>query len=314
MTKPAILSFETYDAWDAVPMEELFEVHRFPVSGNTDDLPSAVREDIRAFAFKGHSSLGADIIDAFPSLSLIANYGAGFDTIDVAYAKSKNIKVSNTPDVLTDDVADLAVGMLIAVSRDICGAERWVSSGDWAKSGAYPLQRTVTGKTVGIVGMGRIGRAVAQRLQAFKMDIHYFSRSKKDYADTWAYHADVETLAKAVDILIVAVSAGTDTADIISKDVITALGSDGILVNVSRGITVDENALIDALENGGLRAAALDVYKNEPNIDARLLSLQNVLLQPHQSSGTIETRKKMGELQRENLLAYFANEPLLTPI
>lgn len=314
MTKPSILSFETYDAWDAVPMEELFEVHQFPVSGNTGDLPSAVRESIRAFAFKGHSTLGAEIIDAFPNLALIANYGPGYDTIDVAYAASKNIKVSNTPDVLTDDVADLAVGMLIAVSRDICGAERWVSSGDWAKSGAYPLQRTVTGKTVGIVGMGRIGRAVADRLQSFKMDIHYFSRNKKDYADAWAYHDDVEALAKVVDILIVAVSAGPDTADIISKDVIKALGSDGILVNVSRGITVDENALIDALETGELRAAALDVYKNEPNIDARLLSLQNVLLQPHQSSGTIETRKKMGELQRKNLLAFFADEPLLTPI
>jgi lactate dehydrogenase-like 2-hydroxyacid dehydrogenase len=314
MTKPSILSFETYDAWDAVPMEELFEVHQFPVSGTTADLSSEVRESIRAFAFKGHSTLGAEIIDAFPNLALIANYGPGYDTIDVAYAASKNIKVSNTPDVLTDDVADLAVGMLIAVSRDICGAERWVSSGDWAKSGAYPLQRTVTGKTVGIVGMGRIGRAVADRLQSFKMDIHYFSRNKKDYADAWAYHDDVEALAKVVDILIVAVSAGPDTADIISKDVIKALGSDGILVNVSRGITVDENALIDALETGELRAAALDVYKNEPNIDARLLSLQNVLLQPHQSSGTIETRKKMGELQRKNLLAFFADEPLLTPI
>lgn len=314
MTKPSVLSFETYDAWDAVPMEELFDVHQFPSSGNTDDLSSEARESITAFAFKGHSTLGADIIDAFPNLELIANYGAGYDTIDVTYAASKNIKVSNTPDVLTDDVADLAVGMLIAVSRDIGGAARWVSSGDWAKSGAYPLQRTVTGKTVGIVGMGRIGQAVACRLQAFKMDIHYFSRSIKDVAQDWTYHDDVEALACAVDILIVAVSAGPDTADIISKDVLKELGSDGILVNVSRGITVDENALIQALEAGGIRAAALDVYKNEPNIDARLLSLENVLLQPHQSSGTIETRKKMGELQRKNLLAYFANEPLVTPI
>lgn len=314
MTKPSILSFETYYSWDTAAMEELFDVHQFPVSGNSNDLPLEVRAGIRAFAFKGHSTLGADIIDAFPNLALIANYGAGYDTIDVAYAASKNIKVSNTPDVLTDDVADLAVGMLIAVSRDICGAARWVSTGEWGKSGAYPLQRTVSGKTVGILGMGRIGRAIGDRLQAFKMDIHYSSRSKKDYAGDWVYHEDVEMLAKAVDFLIVAVSAGPDTADIISKDVIKALGSDGILVNISRGITVDENALIEALETGGLRAAALDVYKNEPHIDARLLSLNNVLLQPHQSSGTIETRKKMGELQRENLLAFFADEPLLTPI
>ena len=314
MSKPSILSFETYDAWDAGPMSEIFEVHQFPVSGNTGDLTPAIRESIRAFAFKGHSELGADIIDAFPNLGLIANYGVGYDTIDVAYAASKNILVSNTPDVLTDDVADLAVGMLVAVSRDIVGADRWVKSGDWAKNGAYPLQRTVTGKTVGVVGMGRIGRAIATRLQAFQMDIHYFSRNKKDYASDWTFHDDINTLANAVDILIVAVSAGPETADIISSDVIKALGSEGIVINVSRGMTVDEDALIEALTTGGIRAAALDVYKSEPNIDARLLSLNNVLLQPHQSSGTIETRKSMGVLQRQNLQAFFTNAPLLTPI
>lgn len=314
MTKPSILSFETYDAWDAQPMGELFEIYQFPDSGNTDDLPAEVRESIRAFAFKGHSTLDANIIDAFPNLGLIANYGVGFDTIDVAYAGSKNIKVSNTPDVLTDDVADLAVGMLIALSRDIVGAARWVNSGDWAERGAFPVQRTVSGKTVGLVGMGRIGRAIANRLQAFNMNIHYFARSEKGFASDWTYHSDIVALASAVDILIVAVSAGPDTTDIVSKEVLKALGSDGTLVNVSRGSTVDEDALIKALEGGGIRAAALDVYKNEPHIDARLLSLDNVLLQPHQSSGTIETRKKMGVLQRENLRAYFANEPLVTPV
>lgn len=296
-------------------MQELFDVHPFPLSGNTDELSVKVRESIRAFAFKGHSSLCAGIIDAFPNLGLIANYGAGYDTIDVAHAAAKGIKVCNTPDVLTDDVADLAVGMLIAVSRDIVGASRWVTSGDWATSGAFPLQRTVTGKNVGIIGMGRIGLATANRLQAFNMDIHYHSRSRKFHVpDCWAYHDSVVALASAVDVLIVAVSAGPDTVDIIDADVLAALGSDGVLVNVSRGLTVDENALIEALEHGRIHAAALDVYKNEPNIDARFLSLPNVLLQPHQSSGTIETRKKMGELQRQNLLAYFANEPLLTPV
>lgn len=314
MTKPPLLSFETYDAWDAEPMAAQFDVHQFPASGNPDDLPLPIRESIRAFAFKGHSTLDASTIDAFPNLALIANYGAGYDTIDVAHAATKNITVTNTPDVLTDDVADLAVGMLLALSRDIVGASRWVTSGDWAKSGAYPLQRTVTGQTVGIVGMGRIGRAIAKRLQAFDMTIHYFSRSEKEYAQKWSYHNDVVALASAVDILIVAVSGGPDTADIISSDVLKGLGSNGTLVNVSRGTTVDENALIKALESGGIQAAALDVYKNEPNIDARLLTLKNVLLQPHQSSGTIETRKKMGELQRQNLTAFFAGNPLITPI
>lgn len=314
MTKPSILSFTTYDAWDLEPMTELFDVHQFPTSGHAEDLPVEVRESIRAFAFKGHSTLDAKIIDAFPNLGLIANYGVGYDTIDVAYAASKNVLVSNTPDVLTDDVADLAVGMLLAVSRDIAGAARWVTSGQWASSGAYPLQRTATGKTVGIVGLGRIGRAIANRLQAFQMNIHYFSRSEKTDAQNWVYHDDVEALARAVDILIVAVSATAETNDIISDKVLKALGADGILINISRGSTVDENALIDALTTGVIRAAALDVYKNEPNIDARLLSLDNVLHQPHQSSGTIETRQKMGALQRENLIAYFAEKPLVTPI
>lgn len=313
MTKPAILSFETYDAWDSEPMSELFSVHSLPASGNPNDLPQEIREQIRAFAFKGHSTLGATLIDAFPNLNLIANYGVGYDTIDVQYATSKGIKVTNTPDVLTNDVADLAVGMLIAVSRNIVGASDWVRSGQWASSGAFPIQRTLSGASVGIVGMGRIGRAVADRLQNFDMQLHYFSRTQKDTPD-WQYHSDVVSLASAVDILMIAVSGGPDTVKIISRDVLLALGSDGVVVNSARGTTVDEEALIELLQNGKLRGAALDVFENEPNIDSRFLELDNVLLQPHQSSGTVETRKAMGSLQRENIKAFFADEPLLTPV
>lgn len=313
MTKPAILSFETYDAWDSEPMSELFSVHSLPASGNPNDLPQEIREQIRAFAFKGHSTLGATLIDAFPNLSLIANYGVGYDTIDVQYATSKGIKVTNTPDVLTNDVADLAVGMLIALSRNIVGASDWVRSGQWASSGAFPIQRTLSGASVGIVGMGRIGRAVADRLQNFDMQLHYFSRTQKDTPD-WQYHSDVVSLASAVDILMIAVSGGPDTVKIISRDVLLALGSDGVVVNSARGTTVDEEALIELLQNGKLRGAALDVFENEPNIDSRFLELDNVLLQPHQSSGTVETRKAMGSLQRENIKAFFADEPLLTPV
>lgn len=294
-------------------MSELFEVHRLPADGNPESMPGQVREQIKAFAFKGHSKLDSTLMDAFPNLGLIANYGVGYDTIDVAYASSKGISVTNTPDVLTNDVADLAVGMLIALSRNIVGASEWVRSGQWASSGAFPIQRTLSGTSVGIAGMGRIGRAIADRLQNFDMQLHYFARSEKD-TPNWQYHDDVISLASAVDIMVVAVSGGPDTVDIISRDVMRALGSDGLLVNISRGTTVDEEALIELLSNNELRGAALDVFENEPRIDPRFHNLDNVLLQPHQSSGTVETRKAMGALQRENLKAFFADTPLITPV
>ena len=313
MEKPHILSFETYDDWDTAPMQSLFTVHQFPADGKVDELDIATREKIRAFAFKGHSALGADIIDSFPNLGLIANYGVGFDTIDVDYASSKGIKVTNTPDVLTNDVADLAVGMLLALNRDIVGASEWVRSGNWVKKGAYPLQRTLSGVSVGVAGLGRIGRAVAQRLQGFDTDIHYYSTTPKD-TPGWTYHGDLVELATAVDILIVTVSGGSGTLKIISKEVIAALGADGLLVNCARGTTVDEDALIQALETRSLRGLATDVFNNEPNIDERFMKLDNVLLQPHQSSGTVETRKSMGKLQRDNIVAFLDGELLITPV
>lgn len=294
-------------------MQELFEVHQMPANGDVRELPEAVKTHIKAFAFKGHSTLDHNIMDAFPNLGLVANYGVGYDTIDVTHAKSKGIQVTNTPDVLTNDVADLAVGMLLAVTRDIVGASNWVRSGKWASSGAYPLQRTICGASIGIAGLGRIGEAVANRLQAFETDIHYYARSDKNKPH-WTYHNSLVSLAENVSILMVCVSGGPETKQLISADVLAALGPDGVLVNSARGSTIDEEALITALETKQLRAAALDVYNNEPNIDPRWLTMNNVLLQPHQSSGTVETRQRMGALQRENLLAFFAGKPLITPV
>jgi len=313
MTKPNILAFETYEQWDADPMAQLFTVHQFPASGNLSELSADTCELIKAFAFKGHSTLGSEIIDAFPNIGLIANYGVGYDTIDVDHATARGIKVTNTPDVLTDDVADLAVGMLLALNRSMIGADAWVRSGNWSAIGAYPLQRTLLGVAVGIAGLGRIGRAVAERLQGFKTDIHYYSRSAKD-TPGWTYHDDLVDLAKTVDILIVAVSGGPDTAQMISKEVIDAVGTDGLLVNCARGSTVDEDALIRALETKAIRGFASDVFNNEPIIDQRFLEFNNVLLQPHHSSGTVETRKRMGQLQRDNLQAFFEGQPLRSPV
>ncbi len=309
--KPHILAFESFDDWDSAPLNELFTVHQFP--GDAADLSSEVKEQVRAFAFKGHSRLGADIMDAFPNLGLVANYGVGYDTIDVAHATSRGIKVTNTPDVLTNDVADLAIGMLLALNRGIPGASDWVTSGQLASAGAYPLQRTLSGASVGIAGLGRIGRAIGNRLQGFETDIHYYARSQKD-TPGWTYHDNLVSLAEQSDIFIVAVSGGPDTLKIISADVISAVGPDGLLINIARGSTMDEEALINALQNKQIRGAALDVFNNEPNIDSRFAQLDNVLLQPHHSSGTIETRKQMGALQRENLIAFFDGKPLITPV
>lgn len=313
MTKHSILTFETYDDWDTEPLEATYTVYNLPYGGALSDLPAQAIDEIEAFAFRGHGALNAGIMDAFPRLGMIANYGVGYDTIDVAHASSKGIRVTNTPDVLTDDVADLAVGLVLAKSRDIVGASHWVRSGKWAKQGNYHLQSKVTDKRVGIVGLGRIGRSVAERLVPFNIDIHYYARSQKE-TPGWSHHSNIAEMASTVDILIVCLSGGPDTKGMVDKTAIEALGSEGMLVNVSRGTTVDEDALLDALENGTLGGAALDVFVGEPNINPRFLKLDNVLLQPHQSSGTVETRKIMGQLQRDNLAAYFAGKPLLTPV
>ena len=294
-------------------MNHSYTVHQLPNDVKASELSPDILQNVQAFAFKGHSTLGPETIDAFPNLGLIANYGVGYDSIDVAHATSKGIAVTNTPDVLTNDVADLAIGMLLALSRDIVGASDWVRSGNWAKHGAYPLQRTISDTAIGIVGLGRIGHAVATRLQNFDAHIHYFSRSEKD-TPNWVFHNDLVDLAKAVDMLVVTVSGGPDTAGLVSAEVIHSLGTDGVIVNSARGSTMDEEALIQALQTGKLRGAALDVYNDEPNIDSRFMELDNVLLQPHQSSGTIETRKRMGELQRKNLEAFFAGQTLITQV
>ena len=311
--KPHILTFETYDEWDQGPLEATYVVHNLPHGGKVSDLSNDAIANIEAFAFKGHEKLGASTMDAFPKLGMIANYGVGYDTIDVAYASSKGIKVTNTPDVLTDDVADLAVGMVIAQSRGMVGASQWIKSGNWAQKGAYQLGSKVSGKSIGIVGLGRIGRAVAERLQPFGGEIHYYSRSAKE-TNGWTHHTDIVKMSAAVDILIITLSGGPDTIGMVGAEAIEALGPDGLLVNASRGTTVDEEALLHALETGVIRAAGLDVFENEPHINPRFLDLNNVLLQPHQSSGTIETRKVMGQLQRDNLAAYFAGQQLLTPV
>lgn len=277
------------------------------------DLDDGARGAIKALAYKGHSPFGAKQMDQLPQLGVIANYGVGYDAIDVQAATARGIAVTNTPDVLNDDVADIAVGMLLMQGRRMVQASAWARSGDWAKYGEFPLNRKVTGGKAGILGLGRIGMEIANRLAAFKMDIHYWSRREKD-APGYTYHASPVDLAAAVDYLVVALVGGDDTANMVSADVINALGPGGVLINISRGSTVDEPALLDALEAGRLGGAGLDVFYNEPQVDPRFYDLDTVVIQPHQGSGTVQTRAAMGQLQRDNMAAFLAGTPLLTPV
>ena len=308
-----VIAIGKYETWDREAMSAEFDTRYMPTPTGMDDLPEDVLKAIRIVFYQGHAGFGGGEMDRLPQLKLISNFGVGYDSIDVDAARERGVRVSNTPGVLNDDVADLAVAMAIAQSRRMWDGTERVRSGVWAQEGELPLANKFSGKRVGIMGLGRIGRDIAERLAAFRMEIHYHSRREKE-TPGWTYHADPVSLAGAVDFLFVALIGGVETDAYVSAAVIEALGPDGILVNVSRGTTVDEGALLDALEAGRLRGAALDVYRGEPDIDPRFLKLDNALLLPHQGSGTIETRQAMGQLQRDNAAAFLAGRELLTPV
>jgi lactate dehydrogenase-like 2-hydroxyacid dehydrogenase len=251
-------------------------------------------------------------MDAMPSLRAIVHFGVGYETTDVEYARSQGVVVSNTPDVLTDCVADLAVGGLIDVLRRLSAADRFLRRGDW-RSGQFPLATKVTGKRVGILGLGRIGRAIAHRLTAFDAVISYHSRHRVPDVP-YTYADSPEALATAVDVLVVATSGGPATAGLVSEAVLDALGENGYLVNIARGSVVDEPALVAALKTGTIAGAALDVFADEPNVPADLLDMDNVVLLPHIASATTETREAMGELALRNLHQFMTDGTLVTPV
>lgn len=314
MNKPVVLQMGAYPEWDEVPLNQQYDVRRYFEAADKLAFLAECGPQVRGIATRGELGASRAVIEACPNLEVISVYGVGYDAVDLAACRERGIHVTNTPDVLTGDVADLGVAMMLAVSRGIVGAEAWVRSGDWPAKGNYPLQRRIWGKKAGILGLGRIGFEIAQRLRGFSMDIAYSDVSTKDYANDLTFVADPVALAHHSDFLFVALAASAETRHIVSDSVIEALGPEGVLINVSRASNIDEDALIQALQNGRLGAAALDVFVNEPNIDLRFAQLPNVLLQPHQASGTIETRKAMGELVRNNLAAHFSGQPLLTPV
>lgn len=315
MTKPNVIAVGSYPKWDVEAMRSAYALTEITAPKEIAALPQTLRDGFRALALKGHAPLDGAAMDLLPNLEIIANYGVGYDAIDIAAATSRGIKVTNTPDVLNDDVADTAVAMMLALSRKIPQGSAFVTSGDWASGKEFPLNRKFSGGRAGILGMGRIGREIADRLAAFKMEMHYHARAPKaDAPEGWTYHATPASLAAAVDWVVIALVGGPQTEKYVSKEVIAAMGSDAVLVNISRGSTVDEAALLDALEAGKIRGAALDVFLNEPKADPRFMALDNVILQPHQGSGSIETRKDMSALQRANIDAQIAGSAVLTPV
>lgn len=307
--RPKVLMVSPMPEWDIAPMREVYDLIDLAADGPAG---LGAAGEITTLVTSGGRGADAALIEALPALELIAVYGVGYDRVDLAAAARRNIAVTNTPDVLTADVADMALALTLALARRVVDGDAFVRSGAWM-NGAMPLTGSMSGRKIGIVGLGRIGEAIGRRFTGFDTEIGYWNRSPKS-PSAWRAFPTPPTLAAWADILVVAVAGGDDTVGLVDAATIAALGRDGLLVNISRGTTIDERALIAALENGAIAGAGLDVFKNEPAIDPRLLRLKNVVLSPHQGSATVATRQAMGALVRANLAAHFAGKDLPTPV
>lgn len=273
---------------------------------------AAAAPRIRAVVANGEAKVPRELMARLPALEMISVFGVVYDGVDVPAARERGVPVTNTPEVLNDDVADLAMGLMLSIARRIPQADRFVRANEWPK-GSIALARKVTGAKLGIVGMGRIGQQIAARASAFKMDIGYTARSPREGLP-YTYYADAAALAAAVDFLIVITPGGAATKGLIDERVLQALGPEGYLINVARGTVVDQSALIRALDEGRIAGAALDVFEDEPNVPQTLRERDNVVLTPHMASGTWQTRKAMADLALANLQAHFAGKPLLSPV
>jgi lactate dehydrogenase-like 2-hydroxyacid dehydrogenase len=292
-----------------------FVLHSSETRADLDRLNPAVVAKIRGTAITNGGSVHCDgaVMAMFPKLEIISSFGVGYDHIDARYAGEHGIIVTNTPDVLTEEVADIAMGLLIATLREFVKADRFLRAGHWA-SQQFPLSAgSLRDRTVGIVGMGRIGQAIARRLEASRVGVVYHSRSPAAGV-SYRHYPDLIEMAKAVDTLVVIVPGGPSTAKMINADVLKALGPRGVIINVARGSVVDEDALIAALKSGTIMAAGLDVFAREPTVPDELRAMQNVVLLPHIGSASVVTRNAMDQLMVDNLNAWFAGKAPLTPI
>ena len=293
------------------PLKAHYRCHDYAQAADKNAFLAQSGPIVRGLVQGGGTMTPTSLLDALPKLEIISVFGVGYDGVPVDYCKRRGVKVTNTPDVLTDDVADVAVGLVLMAARGFGVAERYVRAGEWGKR-AFPLTTKLGGRTAGILGLGRIGKAIAQRLAAMEMQIAYTGR--KPQSVPYRYFADLKALAAASDFLIVACPGGPATKNIVNADVLAALGTKGTLVNIARGSIVDEPALVKALQVGTIKGAGLDVFVDEPNVPAPLTTMDNVVLLPHVGSATRETRQAMADLCKANLDAWFGGKPVLTLI
>jgi lactate dehydrogenase-like 2-hydroxyacid dehydrogenase len=293
-------------------LEGAYTTHKLWEAQDRNAFLDSIAGRITGAATTGSKGMDDATMGRLPKLKVIAHFGVGVDSVDVDAAKRRGIAVTNTPDVLTEDVADVALALLLAAIRRVPQGDRYVREGKWLK-GPMALTQSVQGKTVGIIGLGRIGKAIAKRCEAFNLKVAYQGRNKQAGV-AFAYYADPFSLARDVDIIVVAAPGGDATRGLVSKAMLEALGPEGTIVNIARGSVIDEAAMIEALKAGKLGAAGLDVFDKEPNVPAELLALDNVVVQPHVGSATHPTRTAMGQLVIDNLAAHFSGQPLVTPV
>lgn len=293
-------------------LDSTYTVHKLWEAKDRDALLKQVAPNVRGMATSGFAGATAALIKALPKLEVISSFGVGYDSIDIDAAKAQGVIVTNTPDVLTECVADTAMGLTLGMLRRLPQADQFVRTGRWLKD-KFALTEKLGGKVMGIVGAGRIGQAIAKRAEAFGMTIVYFGPRKK--ADLpWRYYDNLVAMAKDVDILMIACPGGKETYRIVNAEVIAALGSKGYVVNIARGSVVEEEALVKALVDGKIAGAGLDVFEDEPKVPEALWALDSVVLAPHVGSGTHQTRQAMGDLVLKNLEAHFAGKPVLTRV
>jgi lactate dehydrogenase-like 2-hydroxyacid dehydrogenase len=293
-------------------LDREFACHKLHEAADRAAFLTKLAPSVRALATFGAGGADAKLMDALPKLEIISNFGVGVDSIDLDAARKRGIIVTNTPDVLNDCVADTAMALTVNVMRKFPQAEGYLRAAHWAAKGAYPLATSLGGKTMGVLGLGRIGEAIARRAQAFGMKIRYHNRKKKDVP--YPYDADPATLAKNSDLLMVVTPGGPETEKLVNAKVLDALGPEGYLVNIARGSVVDEPVLLKYLQEKRIAGAGLDVFADEPRVPPEFFTLDNAVLLPHVGSATLETRTAMGNLQVDNLLAHFAGEPVLTRV
>lgn len=286
-----------------------YTVHKLHEAADKDALLAKVRDSVRGIA---GGNVNGELMDKLPKLEIIANFGVGYDTIDTKAARERDIRVTNTPNVLNDAMAEITIGLMVALARRLPQSDRYVRDGKWANA-TFPLQRELNGKTLGILGLGRIGKEIAVRAQAMKMRVVYHGRHRQA-DEPFVFYDKLVDMARDVDWLVVIAPGGRSTEKIVSREVLEALGPEGFLVNMARGTLVDETALVEMLENNKLAGAALDVFEKEPQVPEALFALDNVVLSPHQGSATHQTRNKMGALVVQNLEAHFAGEPLISAV